>query len=506
MSSWYCRAESTAAAIGPSMNPSPRAPNVDLADASRRLLPWLVAVAFFMESLDTTILNTAVPTIAEALKVAPLSMKSVLASYTLSLAVFIPISGWMADRFGTRRVFASAIGIFTLGSLLCGISSNIHVLVAFRILQGCGGAMMVPVGRLTLVRTFARSELVRAMSFVAIPGLIGPMLGPIAGGLIVGYFHWRLIFFVNLPIGLIGLWMVYRHLPDYREEENSPLDLLGLILFGSGIALLSYVLEVFGEHTLSVREISGLLAISCALLVGYGLHATHTAFPLLELTLFRIRTFRAAVSGSFFTRIGIGGIPFLFPLLYQVGLGFTPIESGLMMMPQAIAAMSFKMLMPRILTRFGYRAVLISNTLILGGFIFMFATIGRGTPVWLIVLQVFCFGFFSSLQYTSMNTLVFADVSEHQTSKASSIASTMQQMSMSFGVASASLVTALFIPDRFHSDPTQMIHGIQKAFRVLAAMTVVSTIIFRELRSEDGDTVSRHGLGTSEEAAMKIAD
>src|SRR5580704_4393883 len=214
---------------------------MEVSAASKRLLPWLVAVAFFMESLDTTILNTAVPTIAAALKVAPLSMKSVLSSYTLSLAVFIPISGWMADRFGTRRVFASAIGLFTLGSLLCGISNNIHVLVAFRILQGCGGAMMVPVGRLTIVRTFAKSELIRAMSFVAIPGLVGPMLGPIAGGLIVGYLHWRVIFFVNIPIGIVGLIMVYLHLPDYREPHVNPLDVTGLILFGSGVALLSYV-------------------------------------------------------------------------------------------------------------------------------------------------------------------------------------------------------------------------------------------------------------------------
>src|ERR1700757_5095988 len=186
--------------------------------SSKRLLPWLVAVAFFMESLDTTILNTAVPAISEALKVTPLSMKSVLASYTLSLAVFIPISGWMADRFGTRRVFASAIGIFTLGSFLCGLTSNIHLLVACRILEGCGGAMMVPVGRLTMVRTFAKSELVRAMSFVAIPSLVGPMLGPMAGGLIIAFFHWRVIFFVNIPLGLTGLYLVYRHLPDYRGE------------------------------------------------------------------------------------------------------------------------------------------------------------------------------------------------------------------------------------------------------------------------------------------------
>src|ERR1035438_8546401 len=405
---------------------------------SKRLLPWLGAVAFFMESLDTTILNTAVPTIAAALKVAPLSMKAVLSSYTLSLAVFIPISGWMADRFGTRRVFASAIGLFTFGSFLCGISTNIHVLVACRVLQGCGGAMMVPVGRLTIVRTFAKSELIRAMSFVAIPGLIGPMLGPIAGGLIVGYFHWRVIFFVNLPIGLLGLCLVYLHLPDYREKSN-PLDIVGLILFGSGIALLSYVLEVFGEHTLSVREILGLLITSLLLLLGYGLHASKTLYPLLNLTMFRIRTFRAAVSGSFFTRLGIGGIPFILPLLYQVGLGLSPIQSGLLMMPQAIAAMSLKMTMPRILARFGYRAVLISNTVILGLLIALFSTIGRATPVWIIVAQAFCFGFFSSLQYTSMNTLVYADVTEAQASGASSIASTTQQMSISFGVASAGL-------------------------------------------------------------------
>ncbi len=455
-------------------------------------MPWLVAVAFFMESLDTTILNTAVPAIAAALKVAPLSMKSVLASYTLSLAVFIPISGWMADRFGTRRVFASAIGLFTLGSFLCGITSNIHLLVACRILQGCGGAMMVPVGRLTLVRTFAKSELVRTMSFVAIPGLVGPMLGPLAGGLIVAYFHWRVIFFVNLPIGIIGLILVYIHLPDYREPHVHPLDVTGLLLFGSGIGLLSYVLEVFGEHTLSTQMILGLLALSAVLLASYGFRATRTRFPLLRLSLFMKRTFRASVDGSFFTRLGIGGIPFLFPLLYQVGLGFSPVASGMMMMPQAIAAMSLKMFMPGILARVGYRWVLISNTVIIGVLIVIFATIGPHTPVWLIVAEAFCYGFFTSLQYTSMNTLVYADITEEETSSASTIASTMQQMSISFGVASASLTTAFFIPDRFNSDAPQLIHGIHRAFLVLGGMTVLSTLIFSELKRDDGDSVSQH--------------
>ena len=290
--------------------------------------------------------------------------------------------------------------------------------------------------------------------------------------------------------------MVYLHLPDYREKSN-PLDVTGLILFGSGVALLSYVLEVFGEHALSAGAIMALLALSITLLAGYGGHAAKTAFPLLRLSLFRIRSFRAAVNGSFFTRLGIGGIPFIMPLLYQVGLGFTPIQSGLLMTPQAIAAMSLKMTMPRILAKFGYRGVLISNTVILGALIALFATIGVGTPIWLIVAQTFCFGFFSSLQYTSMNTLAYADVTEEQTSSASSIASTMQQMSISFGVATASLATAFFIPDRFHSSGPQMITGIHRAFFFLGALTVLSTAVFSELKGEDGAAVSQHKILTT---------
>jgi MFS family permease len=329
------------------------------------------------------------------------------------------------------------------------------------------------------------------MSFVSMPALVAPMLGPIAGGLIVGYLHWRFIFFLNIPIGLAGFILVYLHLPDYREKNSHPLDVVGLILFGSGIALLSYVLEIFGEHSLSTLEMSGLLALSAALLAGYGLHASTLSFPLLELKLFGIRTFRAAVSGSFFTRLGIGGVPFLLPLLYQVGLGFTPIESGLLVMPQAIAAMSMKMIMPRLLSRVGYRGVLISNTLILGILLMVFATIGLQTPVWVILLQAFLYGAFTSLQYTSMNTLVYADITEDDTSGASSIASTMQQMSISFGVAAAGLATALFVPST-HSTPTEMIHGIHKALIALGILTIVSTVVFRSLKSGDGDDVSQH--------------
>jgi EmrB/QacA subfamily drug resistance transporter len=456
----------------------------------KQLLPWIVAVAFLMESLDTTILNTAAPTMAESLHVVPLSMKAVLSSYTLSLAVFIPVSGWMADRFGTRRVFSSAIALFTLGSLLCGVSSNIHVLVLCRILQGMGGALMVPVGRLTIVRTFDRSELVRAMSFVAIPALVGPMLGPVVGGFIVGYFHWRMIFFVNLPIGLCGLYLVWRHLPEYRAERSHGLDVVGLVLFGSGAAILSYVLEVFGEHTLSGGTVLALVVLSLALLASYYWHGRRVEHPLLHLDLFGIRTFRAAVSGSFITRLGAGGLPFLLPLLYQVGLGYSPVHSGLLLMPQSIAAIGLKMSMPAILKRLGYRRVLLSNTLLMGAAIALFSTVGRGTHEALIVLLAGCFGFLASLQYTSMNTLVYADVPSSEASMASTIASTLQQMSLSFGVAVASLATAIFIPDRFRSDPSQMVHGIHAALLALGGLTIFSALIFRELRPGDGGSIS----------------
>jgi EmrB/QacA subfamily drug resistance transporter len=473
----------------------PDPPESQPSATAKRLLPWVVAIGFFMESLDTTILNTAVPSIARSLKVEPLDMKAALASYALSLAIFIPISGWMANRYGTRRVFGSAIGVFTLGSFLCGLSTDIHALVAFRILQGCGGAMMLPVGRLTLVRTFAKSELIRATSFVAIPGLVGPMLGPLVGGLIVGYFHWSVIFFVNIPIGLAGLTLVYRLLPNYQAAKNYPLDFVGLVLFSSGIALLSYVLEVFGEHNLSGGEQAGLIAISAALLAAYGLHSVRAAHPLLKLGLIRIRSFRVSITGNLLTRLGIGGLPFLLPLLYQVGLGFTPIQSGLMIMPQALAAITFKFTLPMILKRFGYRQVLIVNTVMLGVMLLLFSVIDTGTPAWLVAALAFGYGFFTSTQYTSLNTLAFADVTGEQASGASTIASTVQQMAVSFGVASASLAAALFIPDHTRASAPEMIHGIHLAIRTLAAWTIVSTIVFSELRSNDGEAVSAHKAG-----------
>jgi hypothetical protein len=290
----------------------------------------------------------------------------------------------------------------------------------------------------------------------------------------------------------LGLYFVYRNLPDYRAENTHRLDLIGLILFGGGIGLLAYVLEIFGEHTCGTGWILGMLTISAVCLTAYGLRAMRIPFPLLRLNLFSIRTFRAAVSGSFFTRLGIGGIPFILPLLYQVGLGFTPIQSGLLIMPQSAAALGLKIMTKRILQRFGYRRVLMSNTVMIGLMIISFGTIGAGTPVWLIVLQVLIFGFFTSLQYTSMNTLVYADVTEEQTSGASTITSTVQQMSISFGIATASLLTAGFIPDRFHSSAPELIHGVHAAFLILGGWTILSSLIFHELKKNDGDALSLH--------------
>jgi MFS family permease len=310
--------------------------------------------------------------------------------------------------------------------------------------------------------------------------------------LIIRYFHWSVIFFVNIPIGLVGLSLVHRHLPNYRARTNHPLDIVGLVLFGSGISLLSYVLEVFGETTLSGRESTGLLALAIALLGAYGLHTVRTPHPLLRLTLVRIRSFRVAIAGNLCTRLGIGGLPFLLPLLYQIGLGFSPIQSGLVIMPQALAAISFKFTLPGILKRFGYRQVLIGNTVMLGVMLIIFSLIDSGTPVWLIAAIAFSFGFFTSTQYTSMNTLAFADVNDEQASGASTIASTVQQLAVSFGVASASLTAALFIPDHTRASAPEMIHGIHLALRTLGVVTILSTIVFLELKPSDGNAVSRY--------------
>ncbi|HAL40675.1 MAG TPA: MFS transporter [Polaromonas sp.] len=457
----------------------------------KRYLPWVVATTLFMEQLDSTIVNTAVPSIAASLHVTPLSLKGVVASYILSLAVGIPVSGWMADRFGTRRVFAWAVALFTLSSVLCGISVSVPMLVAARVLQGMGAAMMMPVGRLAVIRTFPKSELLVAMNFVIIPALIGPLLGPTVGGLIVHWLSWRDIFFVNVPVGLAAQWLIHRYMPDYRSDTSRPLDIVGLVLFGSGTALLSWLLEVFGEHQLDATSAAILLFIAISLLAAYGVHSNRTEYPLLRLALFRVRTFRVSVVGGFVTRLGLGGMPFLLPLLYQLGLGLPAWQSGLLMMPMAAAAMGMKLIAASILARYGYRKVLIVNTLMIGVTVTLFSFVVSGTPVLSIVLLSLAQGFFNSLQFTSMNSMAYADIEGKDTSMASTIASSMQQLSMSFGLASGSLVTAWYLGNVPQTDRFAVSSALHHAFITLGVLTMLSSLSFWTLRSGDGNAVSQ---------------
>ena len=461
-------------------------------------LPWVVAAALFMEQLDSTIVNTAVPAMAENLHVTPLSLKAVVTSYILSLAVCIPVSGWMADRFGTRRVFSSAVALFTIASILCGLSLNAPMLVAARILQGIGAAMMMPVGRLAIIRTFPKSELLMAMNFVIIPALIGPLLGPTVGGLIVHWLTWRVIFFVNVPVGLVALLLAHRHMPDYRGDATRPLDIVGLVLFGSGTALLSWLLEVFGEHHLDVTSAAVLLLLSISLLAAYIWHARQTAFPLLRLALFRVRTFRVSVTGGFATRLGVGGMPFLLPLLYQLGLGLPAWQSGLLMMPAAAAAMGMKFISARVLARFGYRQILIVNTVMIGFIVSLYSLVTPATPVLLIVLLGLSFGFFNSLQFTSMNSMAYADIDTPNSSMASTIASSLQQMSMSFGLACGSLIAGWYLGDLPQTDRAAVTTALHHAFLTLGGLTILSSLSFWTLSSRDGESVSRGSLRAAE--------
>ena len=459
----------------------------------KRYLPWVVATALFMEQLDSTIVNTAIPTMAASLQVTPLSLKAVVTSYILSLAVGIPISGWMADRFGTRRVFGVAVAVFTLSSILCGLAVNAPMLVAARVLQGIGAAMMMPVGRLTIIRTFHKSELLVAMNFVIIPALIGPLLGPTVGGLIVHWLSWREIFFVNVPVGLTALLLVHRYMPDYHGDAPRPLDLIGLLWFGTGTALLSWLLEIFGEHNINPALAAVLFLLSISLLVAYGWHARQTPYPLLRLALFRVRTFRVSVVGGFITRLGMGGLPFLLPLLYQLGLGLPAWQSGLLMMPTA-AAMGMKLLSTGVLRRHGYRQVLIVNTVMIGLTISLFAQVNEATPIPLIVLLGLAQGFFNSLQFSSMNSMAYADIGTSDSSMASTIASSLQQLSMSFGLACGSLVTAWYLGDLPQTDRAAVTHALHHTFLTLGGLTVLSSLSFWTLRSDDGESVSRGNL------------
>jgi EmrB/QacA subfamily drug resistance transporter len=456
----------------------------------KRYLPWVVATTMFMEQLDSTILNTAVPSMAVSLHVTPLSLKSVVTSYIISLAVCIPISGWMADRFGSRRVFAGAVAAFTTASIACGLAVNVHMLVAARILQGLGAAMMLPVGRLTILRAFPKAELLRAMNFVIIPALIGPLLGPAIGGLIVDWLSWREIFFVNVPVGLGALLLSHRYMPNHRGSVRRRLDIIGMALYGAGIALLSWLLEIFGEHPFDRLSATALALLAFGLLAVYGWRARRTPDPLFDLALFDLRTFRVSVIGGFITRLGVGGLPFLLPLLFQLGLGFSAWQSGLLMMPPALGAIGMKWISIGLLRRLGYRQVLIVNTVMMGLNIGLFSLVFQSTPIAVIVILGMTQGLFNSLQFSSMNSLAYADVEPGNSSMASTLASSLQQVSIGFGLAFGSLVAAWHLGDSSQSDRWLAAVSLHHAFLTLGALTIFSSLAFWTLHSNDGASMS----------------
>ncbi len=453
-----------------------------------------------MQQLDATIVNTAIPTMAASLKVASLSLKSVVTSYTIGLAVFIPLSGWLADRFGSKRVFSLAVLFFTLGSLCCGLSNNLPALIASRVMQGAGAAIMLPVGRFVLLLAFPKSQMLRVMNFVIVPALLGPLLGPFMGGVIVHWMPWRMIFLLNLPFGILGLYLVHRYMPNYQDPQAGGLDWLGFLQFGSGVALLSYALEIFGRHALPNGAVTLLIGAGVGLVVLYGAHARRHRNPLLPLGLFGIRTFRVSVLGGFATRLGVSGMPFLLPLLYQIGLGYPPWQAGLLTMPQAAAAIGMKLVTTKILSRFGHRTILIANTGAIGIMILLFSTVDTRTPTWMIVLLSFFQGAFSALQFTTMNSLAYADTTDQQASDASTIASTSQQLSISIGVACASLVAGWFLGNIDLSDSQRLIPALHRAFLTLGGITILSSLLFRVLHSDDGNAVSNRKQLRAEEA------
>ncbi|HEV2538235.1 MAG TPA: MFS transporter [Frateuria sp.] len=443
-----------------------------------RGLIWLVAAAFFMQALDSTIVNTAVPAMADALAVTPLGMRSALTSYVLTLAILIPASPWLCDRFGTRRVFGAAIAVFGLGSLFCGVSRTLPELVAARVTQGVGGAALMPVGRYVLVRSIAKHEFVHVMSTVATFGLLGSVLGPLLGGALVEFTSWRLIFLINVPVGIAGLWMNKQDMPDYRLRHANRFDLPGFLLFGAASALLLTASELLGAEHVAWGRVGEYTAL--ALLIGliYVWHSRRAAFPVADLSLLKVRSVWVALAGNLFTRLGISGMFLLLVLFLQVGCGWSPLLAGLMMVPQALGSISAKWLVNRALARLGYRRLLLGNTLLVALLLASFALFGRGTPMWLIALMVFLYGAFAGMQYTAMNTLIYHDLDIKHASMASSMASTAQYLSMSFGIALATLLMESLLQGHAHSD---YVAAFRWTVLILAAVTASASRVFGRL-------------------------
>jgi EmrB/QacA subfamily drug resistance transporter len=456
----------------------------------RALVPLIVACALFMENLDSTVLSTALPAIARSLGEDPLRLNLAITSYLLSLAVFIPLSGWVADRFGARSVFRAAIVTFSIGSACCGVANSLPALVGSRILQGIGGAMMVPVGRLVMLRAVPKSELVRAMSYLTVPALIGPVLGPPVGGFIATYSSWRWIFYINLPIGALGFILATLFIEDVREPNDWPLDLRGFILAGLGLAGLMFGFETAGRGVLPASAVAALLTGGAICMALYVLHTRVHAYPIIDLTLLRIPTFGVAIVGGSLFRIGIGALPFLLPLMLQLGFGLSPLASGLLTFTSAAGAMTMKMTAAPIIRTLGFRQVMIGNAIISSLFVASYSLFQPSTPHWLIVSGLLAGGFFRSLQFTGTNTLVFADVPPPLMSRATSFQSMAQQLSVSIGVGTGALLLHLTLGarGRMSLGPDDFAY----AFVAVALIALSSVFFYLPLPQEAGAEVSGH--------------
>jgi EmrB/QacA subfamily drug resistance transporter len=452
------------------------------------LVPLVVACAMFMQNLDSTVIATALPTIARSLDESPLTLNVAITCYLLSLAVFIPISGWTADRFGARRVFSAAIVVFTLGSIGCGMANSLAALVAARIVQGMGGALMVPVGRLVLLRTVEKSDLVRAMSYVSVPALIGPVMGPPLGGFIVTYWSWRWIFFINIPIGFLGIILVNLLVGDLKEGGRRPFDFGGFALTGVGLATLAFGFENVARGALPTILVGALLTVGAACTMLYVRHARRVAHPIIDLALFRIPTYAAASIGGFLFRMGLGALPFLLPLMLQVGFGLDALSSGLLTFASAAGAMSMKMTAARIIRWLGFRIVLVGDAVISALFLFSYSLFRPTTPHLVIFLALLAGGFFRSLQMTSINTLSYADVPPTMLSRATSLTSMAQQLSQTVGVASGALLLQVVLALRGGGALTAA--DFYPAFVGVAMISLLSVPFFFKMSPDAGAEVS----------------
>lgn len=452
----------------------------------KKFLPYIMATAIFMQMLDATILNTALPAMAKSLNVSPLNMQSAIISYVITLALFIPISGYLADRYGTKKIFILALFIFGVGSLMCALSFSLKFLVLSRIIQGLGGALMTPVARLALMKTYEKSEFVAAMNFAIIPALIGPIAGPLVGGYLVDYLSWHYIFLINLPIVIIGILLSLKFMPQFYGDDPH-LDLKGFLLFGASSVLLSVALEVITNESLFIYGVI-MLVLGLMFLPIYFRHAKKREFPIFPTHLFKVRTFRIGLLGNLACRLGISSLPLLVPLLMQIDYQQSAAVSGWIVAPMAFSSMLAKPLVVPILNRFGYRRILIGNTIIIGLLIASIAIPSRGASIYVFIPILIVLGFFNSIQFTAMNSIAIANLRNYQTSSGNSLLSVNQQIAIGFGIA-----IGLAILRFFQHNPYFTQFGMHDAFRFtfisIGAITVASTWVFARLNPTDDDNL-----------------